>query len=290
MSQKQIKYQNKVNELDLSRLELYQNEQIVHCIDAVMYVPEYLITSLGRVWSLSHSKWLKPQFKNNYWTLNPKNPQGKTRKITVHQLVAHYFMDKSDRIAIDEWGYAGTEVHHIFKIDIEKAKYIFEHGTDKEVIESCMRDSCKYNLAYQERQVDHKADTNMSHGLPTANEQTSIDEWDATLANQRQSMYQIGQLDSNKYGTYYQYSRDEQGKVKKKLKLRLNIDYANGMRIMAVDEENTFKMAQLTDKELNELKDYAVAIYREVNSNIDTFDEVFNAELEWQGIRFIAIA
>lgn len=216
----------KFKQLKTEKMGLLQGEQIAHCIDSKsfggkFYYPEFVVTNKGRVWSLNRSQWLSPQIsadinKNkSYWSIDPKDENRVTQTVYVHSLVCNYFRNESDKIAIEFFGEDNVQAHHIIAINIPKS--LKGRGKRQAKIKQCMKDSCKTNIVYQETHTDHKNDTRLANGNITLQEKTGVDEWDNELKDIRTMMYNSGQVKGNGYGTYYVYSKDENGKLKKSI-------------------------------------------------------------------------
>jgi len=56
--------------------------------------PNHIITADGRIWSLSHGKFLKPSvsYQNGYYQVNIKNDKGNLITAKVHTMVANAFL------------------------------------------------------------------------------------------------------------------------------------------------------------------------------------------------------
>lgn len=212
----------KFKNLDRTIMGLEPGEEIKHCIDSKSfdgryYQPHWVVSNKGRVWSLKKNAWLVPQVmkgdkqgKNRYWGIEGSNK----KNIYVHCLVCNYFRAESDCIALEEFGEKNVEAHHIIALHIPD--HYKGKNRKEEKIKRCMIDSCKANLIYQESSLDHKNDTSMSNGGITSQEKEGT-QWSQDLQDTRSMMYRSGQLHGNAYGTYYTYSRDENGALKKEL-------------------------------------------------------------------------
>lgn len=219
----------KFKNIDQSIMGLEPGEELKHCIDSKSfggkyYQPHMIVTNKGRVWSLKKNDWIVPQVmkgdkegNNRYWAIQGMNK----RTVYIHMLVCNYFRSESDRIALEEFGEKRVEVHHIIPLHIpDRYK---GRNCKEEKIKRCMIDSCKSNLIYQEKTIDHKNDTLMTNGNITSQEKKGTDQWSQDLMDTRKMMYQSGQLSGNAYGTYYTYSRDASGTLKKELHQTLQL-------------------------------------------------------------------
>ena len=217
-----IKYVEKFKELNIEIMGLKKNEKIMHCIDRLSaggkyFHPQWIVTDAGRVWSLYHNKWLTPQILkkegNAYWGLT--SSLVRNTSVYVHMLVLHYFQNESDKIALEEFGLPGVHAHHIKAIHIPA--YLKGAGHREEKIKQCMKDNCKANLVYQEKLIDHVNDTLMANGGETIEEKNGTAIWSENAKGLRSSFYLSGKLEGNAFGTYYVYSRDEQGNLVREL-------------------------------------------------------------------------
>ena len=213
-----IFYTEKFKNLNMEHMGLLPGEKIKHCIDkksfgGKYYHPRWVVTNLGRTWSLFLNDWVVPQIvkKKGCWAYSTKIPGKYT--VYVHLLVLCYFADESDRIAVEEFTEIGVDGHHIRALSIPD--FLKGRGHRQAKIDACMRDSRKSNLCYQERLIDHKNDTSMANGRVTSQERNGADVWDDECQSIRSMMYKSGQLKGNAYGTYYVYSYDEDGKLVK---------------------------------------------------------------------------
>ena len=216
----------KFKELDKSKMGLEPGEQIAHCIDSKsfggkFYYPQWVVTNKGRVWSMKYNKWMVPQIlkgdNNSYWGLTPKEKgSSKSMSVYIHLLVCNYFKNESDKIALEFFGEDNVHGHHIQAIDIPKS--LKGRGHEEEKIKRCMKDSCKKNIVYQEKSSDHIDDTTLANGgLP----KKQI--WSDAAKEEQKILYNSGQLEGNSYGTYYIYSKDENGNLKKNLWHRTDV-------------------------------------------------------------------
>lgn len=213
----------KFKSLDTNKMNLEPGEKIAHCIDSKsfngsFYYPQWVVSDKGRVWSLKYNKWMSPQIlkkdTNAYWGLTPRK-NGVPKSIYMHLLVCNYFKNDSDKIAIEFFGEDNVIGHHIIAIAIPKN--LRGKGHKKEKMKQCMKDSCKSNIVYQEKTTDHFNDTSMANGGITSQEKSGAAVWDDELKDIRTMMYGSGQLNGNAYGTYYVYSKDENGNLKKSI-------------------------------------------------------------------------
>lgn len=220
---RQKKYDEKFDKLDLNKLELLPGEDIARCIDASQdgkyYFPEWLITNKGRGWSLAHQKWLNPiaSGSRNYWSFC----NGK-KNIKVHQLVCHYFMNKSDELAIKHFGVDALEVHHIIPLDIpEKLKSPIDSNAD-ERLAHCMKYNSKSNIVYQLKRglpnSTHTAVENFANGRPAKGYVL-----DGEMAEFNQLAVNSGKLYGNSNGCYIEYYEDKDGNLRERLHTVLNI-------------------------------------------------------------------
>lgn len=214
----------KFKNLDIEKMGLESGEQIAHCIDSKsfegkFYYPQWVVTDRGRVWSMKYNKWLIPQILNGYWGLAPKE-NGKTKSVYIHLLVCNYFRTESDQIALEWFGEQNIHGHHIRAIHIPNR--LKGKGYDKEKMKMCMKDSCKDNIVYQEITADHINDTSMANGGITIEEKAGTAVWSDDLQAIRNSMQKGAEIKGNSFGTYYIYSKDEQGKFKKEIRSRYN--------------------------------------------------------------------
>lgn len=122
-----LKYEEQKVEIER---QLLPGETMVHCIDSEsfggkFYNPRWVATSESRVYSLTRKRWLRGTAKycrnktgevtRVNWTLT-NTECGKD--ITVHQLIANYFCDKT---VVEQFGEENVHVHHIWGYDPEKS-------------------------------------------------------------------------------------------------------------------------------------------------------------------------
>ena len=72
--------------------------------DCKGYEGKYQVSSIGRVWSVSSQKYLKPQVKNGYYVVNLYAKNGKMKTEAIHRLAALVFVENTN---------GGTVVNHI---------------------------------------------------------------------------------------------------------------------------------------------------------------------------------
>ena len=122
-----LKYEEQKEEIER---QLLPGELMVHCIDTEsfggrFYNPRWVATSESRVYSLPRKRWLKGTAKpcknkagdvtRVNWTVT--NTENK-KDITVHQLTANYFCNKT---VVEQFGEENVHVHHIWGYDPEKS-------------------------------------------------------------------------------------------------------------------------------------------------------------------------
>lgn len=214
---------------DEIKKHMLPGEKFVQCLDkksfgGKYYYPQYVVTNKGRVWSLAHKKWMIPQMAkeiaNAYWSINPK-VDGVTKTIYIHCLVNNYFRNDSDEIALEFFDEENVHCHHIFALNIPERLKGEGHGDEK--IAHCMKFSCKDNVVYQEKHTDHINDTNLANGRVTSQEKQGTSFWTESLQWIRGLMYRTGQPKGNDYGTFYVYSKDENGQLVKTLVQRASM-------------------------------------------------------------------
>ena len=220
--EKLAKYKKKFEELNIEEL-LESNESLVHCIDMVnngkYYFPEWAISNFGRGYSLHHKKWLQPftAGTREYWHFKG------AKRVSVHQLVLHYFPNESDIIAFEEFGEDGVDGHHIHPIVIPEE---LKHGTTDNAlarIQHCMKCNNKNNLVYQEKVIDHVNDGRITNGNPTREEEQGTEAWSEDLRMFRTLSSNSGKLQGNSSGSYYVYSRDDNGKLHRTITMSLQL-------------------------------------------------------------------
>lgn len=225
MEKKIKKYEKKFKELDYEKLGLEQGEQLVHCLDAQSfegkyYAPEWAASNYGRAYSLAKNKWLAPQAigtNRAYWGfkghIQPK----------VHQLVLNYFPNESDKTALKFFGEKNVEGHHIIPIEIPEELKVHTEENKLKRMEHCMKCNRKSNVVYQEKQHDHKDDTRITNGIETEGEQHGKEVWSSDMILFRSIASNSGKREGNSNGSYYVYSEDENGNLKRELKMVLNM-------------------------------------------------------------------
>lgn len=224
----------KFKSIDKTKMELKPGEKIVHCIDSKsfngkFYYPQWVVSDEGRVWSLHCNKWMTPQILkregNSYWGLPTRKKVKKLdydpKSVYVHALVCNYFKNDSDKIALEFFGEDNIQAHHINAINIPNK--LRGKGKRAKKIKQCMKDSCKKNIVYQEKTADHLNDTMMANGRTTTQEKENQSVWSKELQDIRTMFYGSGQLPGNSFGTYYVYSKDEQGNLKKSINMTLGL-------------------------------------------------------------------
>lgn len=218
------KYEKKFAELDVQELGLLEGERIKHCNDAEafdekLFVPEWAITNEGRGYSLWGNIWLAPQAtgSRDYWHfVGSKQP-------AVHELVAYYFRDESDVIALEEFGEDSVEVQHEIPIEIPEE---LKHGTteNREArIKHCMECNCKRNVYYQKKEHNRSKDRRITNGCETEEEQKGIEIWSADMKAVRSMFAGSGKLTGNRNGARVIYSKDENGKLKESINMILKL-------------------------------------------------------------------
>lgn len=217
MMKKEAKYKIKhEQQIEKIKTKLMPNEKIVHCLDDISfngryYLPEWCVTNMGRGYSLSHQKWLSPQAVGNnrdYWSF-----VGVDKQVKVHQLVLNYFRSASDDVAIELFGEEGVDCHHIFSIEIPEELKKQTRKNRQARIKHCMECNCKSNLVYQEKEIDHKDDRRVTNGKETIGECEGTEGWSDNLKDIRSMASNSGKRQGNNNGVYYEYSKDENGKL-----------------------------------------------------------------------------
>lgn len=97
---------------------LMPEEKICHCLDSHSfggryYNPNWIVTNMGRIYSLHCRRWLHTFLKDT----GEKSSKGEYKQcyyyignIAVHRLIANYFCDK---VLIKKYGEDAVDVHHI---------------------------------------------------------------------------------------------------------------------------------------------------------------------------------
>ena len=222
-------YKIRFKNLNLEELQLLEGEILVHCIDSKSfngkyYIPEWAVSNMGRGYSLYHNKWLQPfptGTKREYYSFKGK------KTVKVHQLVVNYFKNESDIIALEEFGADGIDAHHIIPINIPEE---LKEGTPENAdarIKHCMECNCKSNIVYQEKTTDHKNDKRITNGRHTIEEEQGTAEWDNVTVQFRGLASRSGKLSGNSNGSYFIYSRDTDGTLKRENKMIVNLKGSN---------------------------------------------------------------
>ena len=210
-----LKYEKKFEQAK-SEVELVDGEEMTHCIDSsshdgICYFPEWAITNMGRGYSLWKMDWLIPQAlgtNRDYWGFcgsDNRNPK-------VHQLVANYFKDESDLIALEFFEEDGTEIHHEIPIEIpEHLRYGCKENA-QERIEHCMKCNAKSNLSYQEKYDDHPDDGRITRGNETKGEEGNV-QWSSELKMMRILGANSTKSEGNSFGSRIRYKKDEKGNL-----------------------------------------------------------------------------
>ena len=225
MTRNTKRYEDKFRQLDYEKLGLEQGEQLEHCMDeksfgGKYYAPEWCISNYGRGYSLAADKWLVPQAIGThraYWGFTG-NIQPK-----VHQLVVNYFPNESDEVALEFFEEGNLHCHHIIPIEIPDELKVQTCENEKERIEHCMKCNRKSNVVYQEKKHDHKNDTRITNGNETEEEQAETAVWSSDMILFRNIAANSGKRDGNSNGAYFVYSKDENGKLARTLKMVLNL-------------------------------------------------------------------
>lgn len=142
--------------------------------------PRYLVSSLGRVWSIISDQELKPQFSHGYLSVSLR-VDGRTITRSIHSLVAETFYD-GDHIGLEvnhddgnktnnfianlEWTTHLDNIHHAFRTGLTNTKMpikIIETGEIFESQSACARaiggDVRNLNACLHGRQKSHRGYT-----------------------------------------------------------------------------------------------------------------------------------
>lgn len=154
-------YISKFNEQESHiRKLLYEGEKIVHCTDDIsfngrFYKPNWVATSMGRVYSL---------FKRDWMIIKPwKNSKNKTpyyilsNGMLAHALTANYFCNKK---IIELYGEDAVEVHH--KKSFDESKGLIENNSAS-------------NLNYVKKETHRATIDAIQHGRKHKNIELSSD-------------------------------------------------------------------------------------------------------------------
>ena len=182
MNEKEVnKYKAKYEQLKKEKfaiLNLVQGEQVKHCRDEKIKYNKFrwLVTSEGRIWSLSHNKWLNPRNQRGYW---------RVANVYVHELVNHYFLTSEDENCIkvvNEHNSKCNNTSEIWHLDVHHLNPVEELDssilTKEQRIQACMRVNNKVNLKYQIKELDHHDMHKLLKGKKTKGEEQGIEQFD----------------------------------------------------------------------------------------------------------------